>query len=290
MHSSASADGQFNPPELIRQAVEHGVYTMAVSDHDTVRNVQEALIYAEKNSVKVIPAAEFSCNWGEYDIHILGYGIEVADLRFEYLKQELDEKMHVRCLKMIEKVKALGIRLNEKQIWKAEVNGVIAPERIGESALKISANKNHPLLQPFFPGGSRADNPVLNFAWDVCEKGGPAYVPIKYSQPEDIVELIHSTGGVAVLAHPGCCFEKNINTAEKFVNQFCLDGIEVYSSYHDEEATKLYKRLANEKKLLLTAGSDFHGKTKPNLTPGCVGCEGQEKEIVASLLEAIKSK
>ncbi len=290
IHSNASVDGQFSPRELVKQVAKYGVHTVAVSDHDTVRNVLEMMKYANQSSIEVIPAGEFSCDWKKYDIHVLGYGIQIQDKRFEQLKQELEERMCESSKKMVEAVKAMGIVLQEEKIWKQAVHGVIAPERIGESALELQQNRNHPVLQPFFPGGERSDNPVLNFAWDICERGGPAYIPVQHNTPDKVVDLIHDTGGVAILAHPGCCFGKDISVAVEFLEEFQVDGIEVYSSYHEEETMAVYRKLAEERNMLVTSGSDFHGKTKPNLTPGCVSCENRENEILERLKMAIKKR
>ncbi|WP_326975440.1 PHP domain-containing protein [Caproicibacter sp. BJN0012] len=289
MHSNASTDGQYSPEELVQVVRRHGVKIMALSDHDTVRNVKETIQCAREIGLEVIPAGEFTCDWQEYELHVLGYGIDYSDPRFEELKCELEECEREVAKKRIVTIKNLGIVFDEAAVWKTAVNGVYAPERIAMLALAEPANRDHPLLQPFLPGGDRSDNPALNFAWDFCELGGPAYIPTRHNSISFVTGLIHDTGGVAVLAHPGCYFGENTGPMEALLGQSDFDGVEVYSSYHDLKSTAIFHELTERLQLLETVGSDFHGQTKPNLTPGCVSCEGREAELLEKLSKVMVS-
>lgn len=145
-------------------------------------------------------------------------------------------------------------------------------------------NKNNPLLAPYYPNGSRSDNPYVNFYWDFCSQGKPAYVPVHYMSLANAVTLIRRAGGIAVLAHPGNNIHENLSLLKGIVEQG-VSGIEVYSSYHTAKQTEFYRNQAKLLGLAMSCGSDFHGKTKPKIMVGSVECENLETDLVSGLME-----
>jgi predicted metal-dependent phosphoesterase TrpH len=138
-----------------------------------------------------------------------------------------------------------------------------------EVLLKKPEYRDHPLLRNYRPGGSRSDNPYVNFYWDFYSQGKPCYVKIDYPPIRKIVDLIHQNHGIAVLAHPGV----NLNGKESMLPSIAalgVDGIEAFSSYHTQEQAEYYYRQAIEMGKLVTCGSDFHGKIKPAIRIGGV--------------------
>ncbi|MGN1008018.1 MAG: phosphatase, partial [Butyricicoccus sp.] len=167
-------------------------------------------------------------------------------------------------------------------------NGVVTGELIAEAALDEPYNQRHPLLAPYRPGGARSDNPYLNFYWDYCAPGKPAYVPIRYMHAREAIHLIHACGGVAVLAHPGAGKGCDRALVEQLIG-YGLEGIEVHSNYHTAEQTEKYAEIAQANGLLTTCGSDFHGKTKPAISLGKPLCS-QSGELAEGLKKSIRRR
>ena len=133
--------------------------------------------------------------------------------------------------------------------------------------------------------GKRSDNPYVNFYWDFCAQGKPAYVEINYISLKEAINIIVDSGGVPILAHPGNNIKEDKQLMESIIKQG-IEGLEVYSSYHNKTQVDFYKEIALEKNLLSTCGSDFHGKTKPSIDIGSSDCQGNEDIIIEGLLSA----
>lgn len=225
MHSNISNDGEFSPKELMTLCSKANLKVAALTDHNSIRGVEEAKYYAKKLNFKVISAIELDCTYNNVDLHLLGYDIELNDNR----------------------------------------------------------NKNNPLMSEFYPGGSRSDNPYVNFYWDYCSMGKPAYVPMKFITLQEAVDIIKKSSGLPVLAHPGNNIGTDKTLFQGIINTGVL-GVEVYSSYHDAETTLFYENQARDNKLITTVGSDFHGKTKPSIKLGSVSCNNLESNIYNNVL------
>ena len=156
---------------------------------------------------------------------------------------------------------------------------------IAEVALEDKRNDDNELLKPYRAGGSRSDNPYVNFYWDFCSQGKPAYVDIEYMTLREAISLVKKSGGIAVFAHPGANIKTDIEKLEGIVA--CgIDGIEVYSSYHNKETIQFYKEQAERFNLIKTMGSDFHGKIKPAIKLGNMVCE-EEEDIYKRFKDAL---
>lgn len=129
----------------------------------------------------------------------------------------------------------------------------------------------HELLRPYRSGGSRSDNPYVNFYWDYYSQGKPCYTEIKYPTLEEVLKMIAESGGVSVLAHPGNNLRGDFEILEEMI-EAGIQGVEAFSSYHDRETAEYFLRKAREHNLLVTCGSDYHGKTKPSIKIGETGC------------------
>ena len=167
-------------------------------------------------------------------------------------------------------VKAQGLHFDEQQVLELAFDGEVAAENIAEVMLADPQNDADERLQCYRPGGSRSDNPLVNFFWDYCADGKPCCVPIDYPPFADMVQQIHTSGGAAVLAHPGANIGQDQLVADGLIRTG-IDGIEAFSNYHDEATRTFYRELAEAHDLIVTAGSDFHGKCKPAIHYGELG-------------------
>jgi predicted metal-dependent phosphoesterase TrpH len=123
------------------------------------------------------------------------------------------------------------------------------------------------LLKPYLPGGSRSDMPYINFYHDYFAQGRTAYVKIDYMSYREAIDLIKSQDGIPVVAHPGV----NLRNQEAVINELLdqgAQGLEAFNNYHDYDQIEYFAGIADRRHLLLTCGSDFHGKNKPLIVPG----------------------
>ena len=183
-------------------------------------------------------------------------------------------------------VRQLGIDFDDELIAELAYDGVVTGEMIAEAALVFDAKAENQLLDPYRGAGRRSDNPYVNFYWDYCAQGKPADVPLDYVSLSQAVEIIRSNHGVPVLAHPGLQVGDNASLLAYIIAEG-VAGLEVYSSYHTREQMCFFRGAAQETGLLMTCGSDFHGKTKKSITLGGTDCDRQETQIMAALLREI---
>ena len=288
MHSIFSIDGTYQPKELFAMCKEKGLRYMAIADHNSVRGSRKLMeIEKEEGSPVVVPAIELDCTCEGKDFHLLGYGIDVNDsvyhkIENDFLSQEI-QNGEARLAYTREKI---GFQFQNDEIERLKILGVITPEAIMEACMMDKRNQNHERMQPYLEGGSRSDNPMVNFYWDYFSQGKEGYVPTVFPRMEDMVEMIHNQGGLAVLAHPG----NNVKEDEKLLKAVIscqIDGMEVYSSYHSSEQIQYYKKKTQKYGLLATCGSDFHGKTKPSIYLGQCDCSGEDRKILEEALKKI---
>ena len=271
MHSNCSNDGEYSPEDLMNLCRQSGLETVALTDHNSVRGVAEACEAAKRSGIECISAIELDCHYGGTNLHVLGYGIdprvaEFAGIEKDILKQEQDASPSImKC------IQDLGILFEEQKAWDLAVDGVVTAEMIAEVALEDARNSINILLAPYRKGGSRSDNPYVNFYWDFCSQGKPAAVQFTYMDLQHAIQLIKRSGGLTVLAHPGINIGHNQQMLSEII-RLGMDGIEVYSSYHDEASTAFFSRKADELHVLKTMGSDFHGKIKPAISLGMMDC------------------
>jgi hypothetical protein len=286
IHSNYSNDADFSPTRLVSFCLQAGLSHAAVADHNSVKAVDEALSAAEGTGLTVIPAIEMDCELEGINLHLLGYGMDYTNPIFESIEVDLRQQERANTAKLMHLVHKLGIDFSDDVVMRMAVDGVVTGEMIAEAALMADSKERNPLLDPYRAGGDRSDNPFVNFYWDFCSQGKPAHTPMDFPNLGRAIEIIKSNGGCPVLAHPGINVKENVPFLDKIIAEGVL-GIEVYSSYHNPEQVRFYREAATAANLLMTCGSDFHGKTKKSITIGGIDCEGKEDEIITSLMDQI---
>lgn len=288
LHSSVSLDGDLSPRGLVELCSQEGITLAALTDHNAVSGVPEFSWRGAQLGIRVIPGVELDCTAEGLQLHILGYGIDITNGKLMQIERSVLEMQRTLSLRQMDAVEELGILLDRDALMEQTKNGVVSTQMIAAGALVFPQNQNHPLLRPFLPGGSRSDQPLVDFYLDICSPGKPAYVPVSYISASEAIQVIHDAGGIAVLAHPAI----NLQGREKLIEYFLnlpLDGIEVFSSYHNAIETAFYLDLAQKYHLLITGGSDFHGKVKPNLRMGNIDMLGMEDVLQSELLSALET-
>lgn len=275
MHSNYSDDGEYSPSQLVEMCYQEGIRIMAIADHNWLKGVKEAKNRAKELGIRCIGAIEIDCTYKGINLHVLGYGIKEDEvfnqLGEDILKQELASSM----LKL-DLTNKLGFELTKEQLDSVSSNGVYTGEMFAEVLLDDSRYLSCDLLKPYRKGGSRSDNPYVNFYWDYYAQGKPCYSEVKFPELTKIIDLIHSFGGKAILAHPGNNLKDKYYLFDEMV-ELGLDGVECFSSYHSQDINDYFYHKVKELKVMYTCGSDFHGKTKPSIYLGENGCNNPEE-------------
>ncbi|HEX9268249.1 MAG TPA: PHP domain-containing protein [Candidatus Limnocylindria bacterium] len=238
---SLRSDGAYSPEALVARAAQRGVHVQALSDHDTLSGVAEAMAAGSRLGVRIIPATELNTEseWG--DVHILGYFLDPADAALEDRLRWLREHRGRRIELMVEKLNALGY--------------AVSLERVLEIAQGGSLGRPH-LAQALFEAGHV---PTYDAAFDtLINKSSPAYVSRVGLTPVEAVRLVVEHGGVPSLAHPGTAFD--LPMLVPLLVAAGLAGIEAYYGVHSPSDTAAFLRLAITHGLVPTGGSDFHGR------------------------------
>lgn len=234
-HSTAS-DGTLRPSDVIRVGSERGLGVIALTDHDTTDGCTEAAHAASLYSIKFVNGIEVSAYHDGAEHHILGYFVDLGDeplLRYEgsmrnHRLQRVDE--------IVARLGRSGIHLTSEHV--ASENAV--PTRLNLARALVA--------QGHVPDVPSAFEEFLS-------PGCPAYVPAAMIDARAAIELIHGSGGLSSLAHPGdWTNERDIRELARWG----LDAIEVVHPSHDDRLVSYYGRLADTLGLLKTGGSDFH--------------------------------
>ena len=286
MHTTISNDGTYSPEVIIQMCYEAGLEIVAIADHNSTKAYRIAKPVADEYGIKLIPAVELDCHIDGINLHVLGYGIDPNHPVFDAYEEEILSQERNSSQFVVDKIRELGIHLEDDALNRVQIHGVITGEMIAEVALEDSRNVENKLLYPYREGGSRSQNPLVNFYWDYCAQGKIAYYPIKFRTIDEIIEMIKDAGGFAVLSHPGNNIKTNVDVFNKIIEKGVI-GVEVYSSYHSPEVIEHYHALALEHDLIMTLGSDFHGKTKPSIHLGKFSIP-DEKQLTDRFLAQLK--
>lgn len=271
MHSYYSLDGQYHVDELVAMAVEAGLDCISITDHNCVRANREAEEPCRQAGIRYVPGIEIDCSHKGRNFHVLGYFIDYDSEDFRKLEVHIVSQDRYVSGRILETVRNMGFDLNMEALLKLSeemfFREIYPAEMIAEVLLNDSRYDDSEILKPYRKGGARGDNPNVNFYWDYFSQGQPGYTEVTYPPMRDIIAMIHGSGGLAVLAHPG----QNLKEDREMVHDLIalgLDGLEVFSSYHSDEDIEYYYDAALSSDLLVTCGSDFHGRNKPQIEMG----------------------
>ena len=243
MHSVYS-DGIKTPKELLRHALDCNVSMMALTDHDEIDGIKAlrtAQLELDPNeTIKIINGCEFSADYKDKSIHILGYC-------FDENNEELNDFITFFKRKREERIDEIIRRCNIEGYY-------ITKEDLIKQFPDTKAYGRPHIGTLLINGGYAKDvNEVFR---GILRKDSPCYVPKVKVEVPYIIDIIHKAGGLAVMAHP-----KLVCSDEYVVEMLAydFDGMEVYHTKHNADDVKRYKALATEHNLFITGGSDYHG-------------------------------
>lgn len=252
-HSTAS-DGTMAPSELVRHGKEVGLLALALTDHDTIDGIDEALREAKKVGLEVIAGVEISVDFNHIsEMHLLGYFLDDNHKNLKPLLKKLKASREERNPKMIKKLNELGFDISLDEVKREARGKVVARPHIASILFKKGYIKN------------------IGEAFDkYISTGKPAYVKRERLSPKEAIEEIIRCGGVPVLAHPIYLYIQ-LNELDELLYElkgYGLKGIETYYSDNTTYDTENFLKLAIKHNLVPTGGSDFHGDFKPNIKLG----------------------
>lgn len=267
IHSSKSSDGDFSPFHIVQLAKEKKMRAISIADHDTVAAYPEVLRYGKKAGVEIIPSMELTTIFEEREFHLLLPFVDWKSRIIADLISQVAERRIKEAKERIEKLQGLGFDITWKEVRKEAAPFPPLGVTIAQILLLKAERKNDPKLGKYLEEARRPMAPY-HFYKDYFMDGKPASVPRQNLPIVDVLEVIPQTGAVPVLAHPGAYFQKTKKKDLEVLKEKGLQGLEVYTSYHSSEQSKIYKQMAQELDLVPTAGSDFHGTIKPHIPFG----------------------
>jgi hypothetical protein len=284
IHTDASSDGQHSPREIFEMARNKGLRAIAFADHNSVDNVEEGFRISREFAIEFISCLELNTFHNSLDLHLLAFFI---DPRSPSLKNWLDSirrKKQEQAEKRLEKLNELGFTFSWDDLRKFSGDRIPTGMSFLQAILSRQENHNDPRLRPYIDG-NRAHSPYVNFYRDYLRGGKPAFAPMEDVSTITAIGKIKELGGTPILAHPSDTGEENIR---QLIDNG-LEGLEVYSPYHDAPAQETFRAFAEKHGLLITAGSDFHGKAvKPDVELG--GAAGDYYDLLFKLKEHRKGK
>ncbi len=253
-HSTWS-DGDLPPAGVVAAAAAAGVELLALTDHDDVDGVTEALEAGERHGLRVVPAAELSALDGPHeDLHVCAYLVDHTSPGFLAALREFREDRNARGGRMLTALEECGWALDRAAVDTRAASG--AP--VGRPHL-ARAVWDHP------GNRGRLEAEGLTDAGKVLEAylipGTPAYRRRTIPTVADVIGVIHDAGGLAVWAHPFWDIADGPEVLDA-VDRFAalgLDGVECFYVTHTEEQTRLVAGHCDARGLLTTGSADFHG-------------------------------
>jgi predicted metal-dependent phosphoesterase TrpH len=255
---STHSDGALAAAEVVERAAAVGVELLALSDHDTISGVAEAIETGERVGVRVVSAVEISAVDADSpvprELHILGYGIDhtgppMTDSLVGFLADR--EK---RTLRMRDGLREAGFELDETEIEERIAAGKpIGRPHLAAAVLSAPANAQRLADEDIDDVGSLIRGYLI--------EGRPAFRLRETPTVAEAVAAIHDAGGVAIWAHPFWDIEDDrevLDTIARFV-ALGIDGVEAFYITHDERQTRLLFARCEELGLLSTGSADYHG-------------------------------
>jgi 3',5'-nucleoside bisphosphate phosphatase len=265
-HTTAS-DGILSPTALVAKAHGRGIRVLAITDHDTVEGIAEAQSATAERAVEIVPGIEISATLdATKEVHILGHFVDTtyAEL-LSYCAFCRTERAR-RIEQITAKLRAFGLQITYNDVLAINPSGMLGRMHV---AMALTKKQEVSSIRVAFD----------KYLYD----DGPAYIQKWHFPVKEAIELIHKSGGNAILAHPG----RTVNESQLFqIIELGIDGIEVRHPSQSTHQEEHYRRIAEHYDLLTTGGSDYHGSKDTD--ESALGQYGVTPEVFASLQRASK--
>lgn len=238
LHSTAS-DGVLTSEEIVDKAISLKLNAIALTDHDSVEGVADAVRAGMRKTIEVIPAVELSSGLNSRDIHFLGYFINHKNKEFKELLTQLRTQRRKRAEEMLERLRKQNIYIPLDDVLNAAGNGSVGRAHVAQVMIR----------KGYIDSIEEAFEKYIG-------RNKSCYVEKYIISPKDVIAVIKEIGGLAVLAHPG------LSKVDDYIPDFIsygIQGIEVIHGEHTPEQYRRYLQFAQAHNLVPTGGSDFHG-------------------------------
>lgn len=253
------------------EAKRCGLAAFALTDHDTVDGVSEALAAGKASGLEVIPGVELSTEYNGTEIHVVGLFIDPANVKLQAELAKFRDNRDNRNLKMVKKLQDEGFRITAEELYRLNPETVVARPHIARYLVDSGQVKDMKTVFDKYIG-------------DGCK----CYVDRYKITPMQAVALIHQAGGLAILAHP-CLYKMKRVELTAMIEELVaagLNGIEAIYSCNQGSDEKDFRSMAEKYHLLLSGGSDFHGTNKPYIH---LGTGKGNMTVPYEFLEAMKT-
>ncbi len=270
-HTLAS-DGSDTPKELVKKAAEHGLVAVAITDHDTLGGLAEGAAQGKISQVEVIRGCELSVHSECGELHILGLWIKNDPVELEQALEMLRKYRSDRNEIIVDRLKKMGLDISYDYVVELAGGDTVGRPHIASALMK----------KGYVSSVREAFGSYLG-------SNGKAYEPKKVLSIDEAMNLLIASEATICLAHPGLikCSEQWLDNLLAHLKTLGLSAIEAYHSSHsnDQEATCV--RLAQKHDLDLTGGSDYHGRTKPDIH---LGVGKGNLRITTHILDKLKQR
>lgn len=250
-HTLAS-DGSLTPPELVDKAIDAKFCAIAITDHDSVDGVDEAVEHAKGFNINIIPGIEMGAKF-DAEMHILGLGIDIKNDRLLSTIHKLRMGRQERNAKMVKKLIESGLPISYDDVYQGKDESTVGRAHMAYALVEKGCASSIPQ------------------AFDrYLARGKEGYVKRYQLKVSETLEIINDAGGVSSVAHPVQLNQPIHILYQVFesLKENGLWGIEAYHSTQTPEQSETYCKMAKRLGLKITGGSDFHGLNKPDVKLG----------------------
>ena len=247
------SDGVLSPKDIVMKAVNAGCHYLSLTDHDSIEGLTEASKCSEDLSLNFIQGVEISAKHLSQSVHIVGLGIN-PDNKFLVHGLMKNNKLRIDRAKEIGKSLAhVGIENAYEKTKSLSKTKYITRTHFAQMMIKEKICNNLPSVFKKYMTGNK-----------------PGAVKVDWASSLEVINWIHQSGGLAILAHP-LRYKLTLTKMKKLVSELKdigLDGIEIVNSFSSLDDIAISKKIADDYELLYSCGSDFHGWPNQNIELG----------------------
>jgi hypothetical protein len=284
VHSNRSSDGDHPPQVLVRLAAENGFAAISIADHDTVAAYPEAVEAGRSAGVEVVPSMEVTSLYDGREFHCLLPLLDWESPVVAGIARRVTDGRYAEARERVEHLSRLGFGISWEDIERGSPDTAPLGVSIAQILLDKPESRTDPKLRPYYEDGAVRPRGPSTFYRDYFMDGKPAFVPKRHISLVELLSLAPGAGAVPVLAHPGAYFQNTTRADLACLKDLGLQGVEVFTFYHDQAQRDFYAEAARAFDLVPTAGSDFHGRIKPHIAFGAM------KEGGPWMVEALRKR
>lgn len=288
IRSSYSDDATDDVEEIFKKAKEKGIKVISITDHNCARANAQALRFAAMYDIQYIPGMEADVSANGQRVRILGYYIDWNNPVFDGIEKKSLKREKEASLKRAEAFeKAMNIRIDLQSILSKSRFQTLTPIDLTNMVFRNERTRQlEPVQKALKEADGDEDKAREIFIQEYFAKGKPCYVERSYPDAVSFIDAVHESGGMAVLS--GWHVDKIEDETLEGLLDAGLDGLEVFSPDVNPKTAAFLLTLANQEKLFVTAGSDYHGSKRPDRILGRTNCPEKGLKSVEVFTRALE--